>query len=152
MSGTTWGNEHRRKESHQGASREVKRGRRAICAVGDQMLVHEVASRMWGKRTEALEGRCQSNSRKEFERGTGREDIRKQRGKNKAQNMGGRRDYRAWRKLKKIKRKDSHREKVKISECRTRRLGGGDTRGRNLGNSRAALGQMVREQRTWKRR
>jgi hypothetical protein len=39
--------------------------------------------------------------------------------------MGGRRDYRAWGKLEKVKRKDSHREKVKISECRSRRLGGG---------------------------
>jgi hypothetical protein len=34
MSGTSWGNEHR-KESHQGTSREVKKGRIAICAVGD---------------------------------------------------------------------------------------------------------------------
>lgn len=33
----------------------MKRGRRAIWALGDQMLVLEVASRMWGKRTETLE-------------------------------------------------------------------------------------------------
>jgi hypothetical protein len=139
MSETTGGiEEHRRKESHQGTRREVKRGRRAMQAVGDQMLVHEVASRMWGKRTETLEGRCQSNSRKELKKGTGREDIRKQRGKDKVQNMGGRRDFRAWGKVKKIKRKCNHRAKVKINKCRTRGLRTKDIRGRNLGNSEAA--------------
>jgi len=39
--------EHGRKESHQGTKREVKRGRRATRVLGDQMLVHGFASRMW---------------------------------------------------------------------------------------------------------
>jgi len=45
------------------------------------MLVHVVASRLWGKGTETLEGRQQSYFRKELNRGAGRENVRKQKGK-----------------------------------------------------------------------
>jgi hypothetical protein len=44
---------------------------------------------MWGKRTETLEVRHQSYFRKELKRGAGMENVRKQRGKDKAQNTGG---------------------------------------------------------------
>ena len=52
----------------------------------------EVASGMWGKRTETLEVRHQSYFRKELKRGAGMENVRKQRGKDKAQNIGGRKE------------------------------------------------------------
>ena len=56
------------------------------------------------RRTETLEGRHHSYFRKEMNRGAGRENVRKQRGKDKAQNTEGRRDFGAWGKVKKMKR------------------------------------------------
>jgi hypothetical protein len=76
--------------------------------------------------------------RKEMNTGSGKENVRKQRGKEKAQNTGGRRDFGARRKVKKINRKWSRRGKVKMNKCTTQRIEGEDTRGRNLGNSGAA--------------
>jgi len=77
------------------------------------LLLHEVASRMCGRRTERLEGRHQSCFRKELKRGAGREKVRKQRGKDKAKNTWGRADFGARGKVKKVKRKWSRRGKVK---------------------------------------
>jgi len=70
------------------------------------------------------EGRHQSYFRKELRRGAGRENIRKERGKDKAQNMGGRTDFGARGKVNKIKRNWRCRGKVKMNKCRTRRVRG----------------------------
>jgi hypothetical protein len=49
-----------------------------------------------------------------LKRDAGREDVKKHRGRDKAQNMRGRRNFGAWVKVTKIKSKRSHRAEVKI--------------------------------------
>lgn len=71
-------------------------------------------------------------------RGAGRENVRKQRGKDKAQNREGRRDFGAWGKVKKIKRKGGLQSRSENEQMYNQRTEWGDTRGRNLGNSGAA--------------
>jgi hypothetical protein len=77
-----------------------------------------------GEKEQTLEERQQSYFRRELKRGAGRETVRKQRGKDKAQNMGGRRVLGAWGKIEKIKKKGNCRAKVKMNKHRTRELRG----------------------------